>query len=575
MRGPAMSERAWTRVFVLVGLAAAGLCAIFVLDYTRYPYPPHRLFIFDYLLRTRDLPGAAVVAAIALAAALPGIARPALRLVEAVGEHPWYTASLAFVVLCAAQVVVAKNFALAGDEYLVLMQARAFAAGHLTAKFPPELITWVVPWPYVDKWLFASRQTGVVVSVYWPGFALLLSPFVLLGVPWACNALLASGSLVLAGKLARRLTGTAAAGGWAMLFALASPGFTSMALSYYSMAAHLLFNLLFAWLLLEPTPRRLAAAGVVGSFALILNNPLPHFLFALPWIVWLGWRDGRYALLRLGAGYAPLTLVGGLGWWLLMRHVQGEAQFAPYASDGQLGNWLGNFIFHWQLQFDRVFAAPDASTVGKRAAELVKLWLWTVPGLPALALAGWWLGRRDVRIRLLGVSFACTLAGYLWVWFDQGFGWGVRYLHPALGALPVLAAAAITRLSDETAGRALRRYAAAAIALSLAIATPFRWGQIQSFVADHLSHRPPFQKGVPQAVFVTLNWEYYTQDFIQNDPFLRDSVIFLLSRGRTRDEALLRRFFPPATLEYAGRYGNVWRLEAPFSDRTSAQRPAK
>jgi hypothetical protein len=228
--------------------------------------------------------------------------------------------------------------------------------------------------------------------------------------------------------------------------------------------------------------------------------------------------------------------------------VQGQLWFAPQTGD---------FLFYWQLQLSRVFAFPDAATLAKRAAELVKLWLWSVPGLPALMLAGWWLARRQVPLRLLGLSFAATLAGYLIVWFDQGYGWGVRYLHPAFAAAPVLGAAAIAAFNNE----ALRRYAAAAALLSLVIATPFRWAQIESFMSDHLSRRPPFEQGVRQVVFVTLNFPYYTQDFIQNDPFLRDPVIFMLSRGRARDEELLRERFPGAHLSHVAPYGHVWRLD--------------
>src|SRR6185436_3848858 len=127
-------------------------------------------------------------------------------------------------------------------------------------------------------------------------------------------------------------------------------------------------------------------------------------------------------------------------------------------------------------------------------------------------------------------------------WFDQGYGWGVRYLHPALGAVPLLAAAAMVKLDNE----ALRRYAAAAALLSLVLASTLRAWQIHDFVGDHLSRRPPFEKNARQLVFVTLNWDYYTQDFVQNDPFLRAPVIFLLSRGREADEALVHRLFPGA-----------------------------
>ena len=551
-----MKQLVSPRWFAVLGAFVGLLCVVFILQYTRFPYDAYRLFIFDYLVRVHDLPGAALAIGIALAAALPGISRPALALVDAIGRHPWPTAAIAFIVLCAGQLFIAIDHPVAGDEHLMLMQSRAFAAGRLAAQFPPELVTWVVPWPYNNSWLYASLATGQVVPAYWPGYALVLAPFSLLGIPWACNPLLASGSVLLIGRLAARLTGAPQAAGWAMLLALASPAFTGMALSYFSMSAHLFFNLVYATLLLERTPRRLLLAGLVGSLALILSNPVPHLLFALPWIAWIAWREGRRSLLPLAAGYLPLLLLSG-GWWIFARQVQGHQWYAPYEGDADPWNRFGNFLFFWQVQFSRVFVDPDLATLGKRAAEQVKLWLWTVPGLPALALAGWVLAWRDVRLRLFGLSLLSSVAGFLFVWFDQGYGWGVRYLHPALGAVPLLAAAAMVKLDNE----ALRRYAAAAALLSLVLASTLRAWQIHDFVGDHLSRRPPFEKNARQLVFVTLNWDYYTQDFVQNDPFLRAPVIFLLSRGREADEALVQRLFPGARFASQAPYGHVWRLD--------------
>ena len=257
------------------------------------------------------------------------------------------------------------------------------------------------------------------------------------------------------------------------------------------------------------------------------------------------------------------VLVGllALGWWLHVRHIQGHVWFAPYPGDADPLHRLGNFLFFWQVQFSRVFVEPDLATLAKRAAEQVKLWLWTVPGLPALALAGFVLAWRTAPMRLLGLSFACTVAGFLAVWFDQGYGWGVRYLHPAFGALPVLGAAALVLLAGKPAGDALRRYAAGAALLSLVVATPFRWAQVHGFVEDHLSRRPPFEKDARQLVFVRLDYDYYTQDLVQNDPLLRAPVIFMLSRGQARDEALLQRYFPRARLATEAPFGQVWRLD--------------
>lgn len=560
MRRTPLNEGAWTRIFVALGVFAGLLCALFILQYTRFPYPPNRLYVFDYLLRTQDLAGVALVIAIALAAAIPGLQKPALSLVEGIGRHPWTTAICTFIALCAAQLLVAKDHALAGDEYLVLMQSKAFAAGQLSARFPPELVSWVVPWMYADRWLFASASTGAVVPVYWPGFALLLAPFSLLGIPWACNPLLASASLLLIGRLAAQLTGQEQARGWAMLLALASTAFTGMAITYFSMTAHLFLNLAYACLLVERTPRRLLAAGLVGSAALIQSNPVPHLLFALPWIFWIAMREGRRALLLLAAGYVPLG-IASLGWWIFVRQVQGHVWFAPYPAGDDPLDRLGNFLFFWQVQFNRVFTEPDVSTLAKRAAEQVKLWLWTVPGLPALALAGWWIGRREPFLRLLGLSLACTVAGFLAVWFDQGYGWGVRYLHPALGAVPILGAAAIVLVRGAALHAALRRYAAPAALLSLLAMSTLRAAQIHSFMEEQLALRPAFDPDRRQIVFVKLDYTHYTQDFVQNDPFLREPVIFMLSRGRAADEALLREHFPGARHARDARYGHVWLLD--------------
>jgi len=83
-------------------------------------------------------------------------------------------------------------------------------------------------------------------------------------------------------RLAKRLFQSVEAAGLVTLFTVASPVFFADGISYYSMTAHMLANALFALLLLQPTTKRLIAAGIVGSFALSLHNPVPHALFALP-----------------------------------------------------------------------------------------------------------------------------------------------------------------------------------------------------------------------------------------------------------------------------------------------------
>jgi hypothetical protein len=553
----------WNKVLVAFTVLSSLLSIIFILDDTKYPDPVGRMLVFQYLLREQDIAGSILVIAIALAAWMLRKQTPRFDPVGSLARNPWPTAMVTFVLLCVAMLTVALGHPLAGDEHLALFQSRVFAAGHLAGEFPRDLVARLIPTGYQSRWLVAS-ESGHVAAIYWPGFSLLLAPFTFLGMPWACNPLLASVSLVVMAKLASRLTSDPRAGGWAMLLALASPGFVGMALSYFSMTAHLLLNLLFAWLLLGRGAPRLVAAGVVGSLALTLSNPVPHTLFALPWIVWTARQPGgRRNLMTLAAGYAPLALLLGLGWWLFLRDLQGNTSALPYPPGGDLLHRGANLLWYLMLEFRAVFALPGEETLAKRIGEQVRLWSWAVPGLPLLALAGWWLSRRRAaELQLFAASLVSTLLGFLLVSFDQGYGWGARYVHPAWGALPILASAAMVAIERGEAGPQLRNYVFRAATYSLLFATALRLFQVHLFMAEQLALRPPFENGVRQVVFITPHFDFYTQDFVQNDPFLRDPVIFFMSRGQKRDhQDVIERRFPRARLTYQGPDGHVWRLE--------------
>ena len=554
-----MNDRCVKALAAACALGCA-LSIIVILDFSGYPYEAQRRWILEYNLRTQDLAGALLVLAIAAAALVPAGRAAALALVDAIARRPWTTAALAFAALCLGVLLVGQNHPLAQDEYAALFQSRAFAAGELTGRFPPDLLGRLVPPMYANYFLYVSLQTGQVASAYWPGFALLLAPFSLLGAPWACNPLLACLALVLMGKIAARLSGEPRAAGWAMLLALASPAFAAMALTYFSMTAHLLLNLVFVWLLLERTPRRLLLAGAVGSFALILHNPLPHALFALPWIAWLALQRDARALLALAAGYLPLALIGGFGWPLLLSHLQGPVPYALLPNDGSAFGGAVNFLWTWHVKMRSALSGPGELRFDARFAELVRLWNWALPGLLPLAAAGWWCARRDRRVLLLGLSLLVTFAGYFAVSFDQGHGWGARYLHPAWGALPVLAALALTHPPFERACARLRGYVASAAVLSLVFGTALRAGQIHAFVDAHLANRPPVSAGARQVVFIPIRHDDFSADLVQNDPFLRDRVWTLISQGEAGNARLMQARFPGARREFADRRGEVWRL---------------
>jgi hypothetical protein len=510
--------------------------------------------IFFHLLKAFDTHGNLVLLAAALGAfflrrqPVPAVV---LRLFI---ERPWWIAAALFPLLCLGAWYVYHRYPLAMDEYVALFQAQAFAEGRLTGQYPPELLDRLVP-PFFQGFFFTvSRATGEISSSYWPGFALLVAPFAALGIPWAVNPALGALTVPVLHRLVRRLGGAEAAG-WAVALMLASPVFVVAGISYYPTAAHMLCNLLYALLLLTPTPARAAAAGLIGSLALTLHNPVPHLLFAVPFFVWLAWRPGRVAnLAALVAGYLPIALLLGVGWH---RHLvtlpaaaaaapAGFAQVAPAVADTVLTQ-LGGF-----LKF------PSATTLHARVAGLSKVWTWGAMGLLMLAA---WSCRREPRaeIKVLIAALLVTFFGYFLVRFDQGHGWGYRYLHSAWFVLPVLAGMFLA----ASESRELRTMAIWGIVLSLVFAVGFRLVQVESFIARQIAQVPPLLEPARSAsrevVFINLREGYYPQDMVQNDPFLRAPRLLMVQQGRESTAQFMARHFPGYTRVGEGKWGEHWR----------------
>jgi hypothetical protein len=66
---------------------------------------------------------------------------------------------------------------------------------------------------------------------------------------------------------------------------------------------------------------------------------VPHILFALPWLIWLALRPRRILLITcIAAGYAPLCLLLGLGWFWFTTHLRQADLEAAAATASQLDN---------------------------------------------------------------------------------------------------------------------------------------------------------------------------------------------------------------------------------------------
>jgi hypothetical protein len=458
-------------------------------------------------------------------------------------------------ILMLGAVFVYHNNAFSMDEYAAVFQAKIFAAHQLTAQLPPSVVDWLVPTEFNGAFLIASRATGQAMEAYWPGFALLLAPFEYFCVPWLCNASLAGFAIFLIHRITLEITDDRRAAGWAVLFTVGSGVFAAYAISYYSMQAHLTANLLFAWLLLQPTPNRAFYAGVVGSLALVLHNPLPHILFAAPWIIAMARsKEQRRSFFALILGYLPLFFLIGVG-WLYLREV---------VTSGSSGfNVISNNI--------SVFRFPDKAMIDMRVAEIAKMWIWAVPGLFLFAVLGRLRHGDDLHVRLLAQSALLTFAGYIFFIFDQGHGWGYRYFHSAWGAIPILAACAFTTRPEST-GR-LAAFAGAAAIFNLMFVVPVQMMQVDRIITRHSAQLPKPQRPGNNVFFVHAPGGFYLADLVQSDPLLRSDDLILFSRGSELDAELRRQNWPMAMLVARSSRVEMWNLGPRDQRHTSKDQP--
>lgn len=547
-----LSARAFFWASAGITLGILGWALYMSVSYTRIPLTAS----FYYLFTALDRPAAAVSFLILLAAVL--IARPAWSRPVAlwVSDHVRAIALLTAVAFSAGTLLVYQNHPLAMDEYAAYFQSQIFAAGHLSGQYPVALIDSLIPLPFQGFFLHVSHATGAVVSGYWPAFALLLTPFTWLGVPWACNPIISALTLLGIHRLALQLFEDREAAGFAVLLTLASPVFFAEGISYYSMPAHLLANTVYALLLLRPTPLKAFLAGLTGSIALTLHNPVPHVLFALPWFLWIARQanPGRL-LLCLCAGYLPLSALLGVGWYEFVSSLDAAGTISAGGTHTlieRVADLLGS-----------VFSLPDPVILYARALGLAKIWVWAVPGLMILAAAGAWKLRGDARCRLFVASAIVTLLGYLLVPVDQGHGWGYRYFHSAWMVLPLMAAGVLTRArtpaaaENHVANDDLRALVTACALLSLIIGVGYRAVQIHQYMTDDLAGAPQFPGNQRQVIFIDPSG-FYATDLVQNDPWLRGNAIRMLSRGLNADADLMHAQFPKMQRVYDGPHGSVW-----------------
>jgi hypothetical protein len=420
--------------------------------------------------------------------------------------------------------IVLHNFPFSLDEFNAVFQAEILASGRLSAPVPAE-------WQP-----FAPAMTPVFVSYYpeaesWrsgylPGYAAIRALFRVLGGESLTNPVLAALTLLVLAGVGRRL--------WperpqpwllAVLFLATSSQFLLTSMSWYSMPAHLLLNLVWLWLYLRNDTLSLAAAPLVGVLALGLHNPFPHALFAAPFLV-RALRRHRFAWLS----YAAVVYGAGALVWYAWLH----------SSTGYLAAAGGQGLLS-------AFMLPGARELASQALHLSLVLSWQPPVVVIFALVALWHHRRlSETERDVAGGLLLTAGFYLFVsFFAQGHGWGYRYIYSALGNLIMLSAAGAEMLRGSVGRVTINRLVGLSTAVALLVQLPLRALQAERFVrpfARATEYVATLEGSV--AVVVHPDSSYYGRDLVRNDPFLRNTpkLFFAPVLGDSGIRALSSRF---------------------------------
>src|SRR5262249_54788518 len=123
-------------------------------------------------------------------------------LVSSIAADPRAFIAVATALLAAAALVIYRAHPPSMDEDAPIFQARIFARGALFGQAPPEVLGRLIP---NFRWFIEAAPDGRMISAYWPGFALLLTPFVWLDAPWLLNPLIGGATLYVLWRIAKRL----------------------------------------------------------------------------------------------------------------------------------------------------------------------------------------------------------------------------------------------------------------------------------------------------------------------------------------------------------------------------------
>jgi hypothetical protein len=430
--------------------------------------------------------------------------------------------------------VVFHNFPLSMDEYMADFQARIFAAGKIKAAIPLEWQKYGLA--LAPIYSIYNPHDHTWMSTYLPVYALLRTPFQILGVTCILNPLLAASSIIVLAGVCRNLWPGNLTRMWIAVIILAtSSQFLITSMTAYSMPAYLFLNLL--WLYFYTAKTRTASLLVpwVGFFAIGVHHPHVHLLFAAPFFIRLVMEKNIRKVCYWGSVYGAGVLFW-IGWMAMSR----DALVAPGLPSA--------------LTY---FGIPRLRQVITQLAALNLFLSWQpyiLVLLVYLFFSDW--SKASPLLRDLAWGVLLTMLFHLFFLDNQGHGWGYRYCHSILGNFALMSVAGFYRMMDLLGRRTSNFLMCLSILLALFIQMPARSWQARGFTTPFYKSASLLASRPENIVILQANLFWYYWDSVRNDPLFRiKPVIIDANRLATSDVALLKArytYWQPSFSDFAG-----------------------
>ena len=511
---------------ILIGLSAVALAGVALAWWLRgtfagWPDPRSSYSAFYVLFARDEVCGLSVVALFGICAAMLFFGK---------GSHQWripvlarrdavliaVLASAVFAITALGTHFVCHDYSLSADEFMADFQARIFLRGKTSAEIPAQWVDAV----RVIKPTFAYYfpETHEWNATYLPVYAALRAMFQSVYLASFLNPCLAALTVfALYGTAGNIWPNDKQNAFVATLLLAGSAQFLVMAMTTYSMPAHLALNTVWLWLYSSPQRRQFFLAPFVGVLAIGLHQPVVHALFVTPFLFRLV-RQRNWSAVSF---FALIYMLGCAGWYAW--RLESSPPAAGHAA---------SFLRLWN---------PKMLVI--QPMDLLLLTGWSALATPLLAVLGFGrLWREKPIIYDAALSCLLTFGFYYFFYLDQGHGWGYRYFHGTLSCLILVAVAGWKALVEKAGDARARNFLIVGTLASFFVALPLRCIEAESFIRPFANASESLHSIDATVVGIDPRLAWYSADLVRNDPFLEDRpVVVALVNLAPAEVAALQR----------------------------------